>query len=488
MEYPAYGSDVTLELADGAGLTWKLVVPGIALGKPVTLKMTALTGVKSDEIPGDFKGGVLLEPDGLRFRIPATLPVSGEGLSDMIVLFTGTQEGSAMDLTLPGEDKNSALIDHFSSVAADDWQQQKCDELIKMSDEQDKAVRAEVKNFLDLHKNDIQVPVPPSIPIECADKATPSSDQFLNDASEPEITLIRKLLSIKKDQQLLGKDNDGSSFSLELLQLTSRLEEKARLLMQTYKGQEEKLIPDSQFVLSVAKSIQLLGGEYDSTLLADIGQWAADTVDQLIKDIREKHDYRKVNAVWLVAKWAALLGNDSKSVEYIMNKLEKALLFKFQGTFNFSMGDEEWILKSEFPVRMNISQGWNWMGSGSGTTAVTFKFTGPTAVTPPFVVNALINSFDACAGTANITVDRFYGESETITIRDHSVTQGYTFIIWDGSYQSKKGGGGTIDGYTFPVTVHNMDANAVDEAIEGESCSAGGCQANFEIKLVHTPK
>jgi hypothetical protein len=500
VEYPADGSDVTLELTDGAGLDWKLVVPGIALGQPQTLKMTALSGLQSSNIPGALKGGVLLEPDGLSFRIPATLTVSGAGLGNKIVLLTGAQDGSAMDVALPGVEGNSALIAHFSSAAADDWQETDLDDFGNWLDGLDKDAMAAAKAFLNAHKNDIRVPVPPSIPLECRDQNGQSADdasldQFLKDAGEPENTLISNLLSIKRDKALVGRPYD-ETYSLEI-ELASRLVKKAQLLLQTYKGVDDKLFAVATFAISAGRQIQLLGGEFDTQILVDIGQWCSDAIDRLIKDIAEKHDYRKVNAVWLMAKWAALLGNESKSVEDIISKLEGALLFKFQGTFNYTTLDSKWVMKSEFPVRLTISQQAFWTGSGSGSYSYTFLKSGNvSAETQPFTVHALMNKFDACAATVSITVDQFSGESETMHVEDlDPVTQPYVKTAWDFAFRNYKGNGeswfnpgsGSIDGYTFPLTLRNLDINAVDETVEGNTNCGGKCKVDFEIKLIHTP-
>ncbi len=72
-EYKADGSELKLELTDGAGLTWTLVIPDQALDYPQKLSMTSLKDLSSEDIVGKLVGGVMLEPDGLQFIIPARL-------------------------------------------------------------------------------------------------------------------------------------------------------------------------------------------------------------------------------------------------------------------------------------------------------------------------------------------------------------------------------------------------------------------------------
>jgi hypothetical protein len=485
VEYPADGTDVTLELTDDSGLTWKLVVPGIALEQPQTLKMTALSGLQSDDIPGELQGGILLEPDGLLFLVPATLTVTGEGLGDKIMLLTGAQNGSAMDLTLPGEETNSALIYHFSSAVANNWQGGSLDDFRNWLNKQNADVEAEARQFLKDHKNDLKVPEPPSIPLECPGKDSPSAAQFVKDASEPEATLIIKLLSIKKGQALVGNPYD-ETFSLEL-SLVSRLLKKASLLLKTYNKQEDKFTAVAAFALNSLREAQLLGGGNDSPLLANIGQMCADMVDQLIKDIKEKHEYRKIGAVWTMAKNAALMGNTSQSVEDLLSKLQSALVFQFKGKFHFYTGDSDWVMDSEFPVRLDEAMFDVWKGSGSGTTVYIDKKPGEhgvyTMVPSPFTVNAQINSFDACEGTANISVDRFTGDSETLTYTDHTWSGPITKTFWEGLFKNYT----SHLGYTFTVKLHDKDVNAVDETIVTDHCGGGGCYGDFNIKLEHKP-
>lgn len=70
--------DTVLKLTDGRGLSYELVVPAGSITQRISITMRALTGLSSTTVPGKLLGGVLLEPDGLRFAVPATLSVSSQ--------------------------------------------------------------------------------------------------------------------------------------------------------------------------------------------------------------------------------------------------------------------------------------------------------------------------------------------------------------------------------------------------------------------------
>jgi hypothetical protein len=68
--------DTVLEVKDASGLTWKLTIPANGLLSEETITMTPLKDVK--DANGRELSGVLLEPDGLKFIIPATLTITGD--------------------------------------------------------------------------------------------------------------------------------------------------------------------------------------------------------------------------------------------------------------------------------------------------------------------------------------------------------------------------------------------------------------------------
>lgn len=108
-----------LELVDESGATWQLVIHPYSLDQPVTIKMTALKGITSEDAPVPYSGGVLLEPDGLVFLTPASLKISGSKTQDTVVL-TGSSQGDSMAFILDNSPDEGFSIAHFSTLVATD--------------------------------------------------------------------------------------------------------------------------------------------------------------------------------------------------------------------------------------------------------------------------------------------------------------------------------------------------------------------------------
>ena len=153
----------TLSLESGNGLNWVLTIPAGALDHPETITMTDMKNVSSSL--GDISGGVVLQPDGLSFTVPATLSVRGAGIETSGLLFSGNGKGEELELSIVqrNQDAVEMTLFHFSTayVSNDDTviaglAQDARDSIRKMS--------ALAKQIL---KRPIEVPVPPAIPIKC---------------------------------------------------------------------------------------------------------------------------------------------------------------------------------------------------------------------------------------------------------------------------------------------------------------------------------
>ena len=102
---------------------------------------------------------------------------------------------------------------------------------------------------------------------------------------------------------------------------------------------------------------------------------------------------------------------------------------------------------------------------------------------PKFSVAATLRNFDACAGTADLTVDRFYADAETYQFENGDLSLSMVRTPFELEFAKYLKGGV----YTFPVQVHNLDPNMVDQTVEAIS-TAGTVQTEFHIVLTHTPK
>jgi hypothetical protein len=286
LDYPADGSSQQLFLTDGSGFTWILEIPGDALDQPQTIRMTALSDLKSNDVPLDLKSGILLEPDGLKFITPATLTVMGDNLGSRAFILTGAQDGSGMELTLPGDEPSglSAQVTHFSTVVTGDADTEEVTN--KLTDRANADAKALIDQVNTLLQNkDIQVPVPPTLPLEYIDKATGHANgaaiqEFIDIASQPEGTFITALLKINYLQEILSQEVFPVDNITPLIpRLFWRLEKKAILLINQYNGKPEKFLAVTAFALGINKDEATLAVSKANSFLDMIGTWA----DQLIE-------------------------------------------------------------------------------------------------------------------------------------------------------------------------------------------------------------
>jgi hypothetical protein len=493
VDLPADGSETTLTLTDGAGLTWKLVIPGDAIDAATAISMTALADLVSADIPGRLAGGILLEPDGLTFVVPARLTVTGGSPGGTPVLLTGGHDGSAMQFALPADDAGgSAWISHFSSVIDVDVDVDAALQSVTAKLDRDWQAATAAAQAL-LKDTGISVPEPPSIPLDCvaADAASANAkslDDFVAAVGNPEMDLIRNLLAVERQRQLLGQSGDPS-FAL-VNQLLGRLEKKVLLLMETYTGRPEKLQAVTTTALGIARSMELLGSPA-TAILGQLAAWWRASIDPLLDDVIEKHDYAKAATVVWVARSASLLGAAVDDDE-VLRKLEAALTFGLEAQLNVHWPVGDWLLASKFVMaNQGFASGSGRFLTGEGTgeyvslSSEEFGFTEASG----FPVRATLQGFDACAGTAELTVDRFSADAETYQSTDPDNTTGpVTGSIVKPAFEAAFEEYLKDGVYAFPVEVHNLDPRMVDQTIEAAPPSQGLFTLEFDIVLTHTPK
>ncbi len=491
VDFPADGSEATLTLTDGAGLTWTLVMPGDALGAPRTVSMTGLADLASADIPGRLAGGIMLEPDGLTFVVPARLTVTGGSPGATSILLTGGQDGSAMQFALPADDAGgSAWISHFSSVIDVDVDAALPPVTAKLDRDWQAATAAAQALLKD---TGVSVPEPPSLPLDCvsADAAksnAKSLDDFVAAVGDPEMDLIRNLLAVERQRQLLGQSGDPS-FTL-VKQLLGRLETKVLLLLETYTGRPEKLQAVTAAALGIGRSMELLGSPA-TAILGQLAAWWGASIDPLLDDVIEKHDYAKAATVVWVARSASLLGAAVDDDE-ILRKLEAALTFGLEAQLTVHWPGGDWLLASTFVMANQVfasGSGRFLTGEGTGEyaslTSDELEFTEASG----FPVRATLQNFDACAGTAELTVDRFSADAETYQSTDPESNAGpVTGSIVKPAFESAFEEYLKDGVYAFPVEVHNLDPRMVDQTIEAAPLSQGLFTLEFDIVLTHTPR
>ena len=117
VDYSPMGGAVFLELKDGAGNQWRLDIPENALPYGETISMQLSESNTTDIVSGKLNAGVLLQPEGLQFIIPATLTVTGPVASDQTCVFFGNHSGDDLNFA-PSDvasDNLKVQVEHFSA-------------------------------------------------------------------------------------------------------------------------------------------------------------------------------------------------------------------------------------------------------------------------------------------------------------------------------------------------------------------------------------
>ncbi|HOS68900.1 MAG TPA: hypothetical protein PL076_02290 [Bacillota bacterium] len=492
---PLAGDALTLELTDNAGLHWTLKVPAGAVKWPETITMTALTDVRSSDIPGKL-AGVMLEPDGLRFDAPAQLTVSGSAPGGSAIFLSGNANGSSVTFAMPGDKPNSTLVTHFSTLLLN-WGDEDPDfEAIRERGvEMYKTLAQMAREML---KEKIKLPVPPSLSPHCVGQAEKEANskklaEFENAFNNPEMPLLEYMLSIRTQLQLSGSSYIDSAAENGLMQ---RMVSKADALISKYGDDAEKLTAIASAVMKTAYNASFEGGaENDAApLLTKLGELYVKAIDKFFLKLTKEHDYRYVEAIVDALRVAHLLGaGEHISYEELAERLEKALHFDVKITYTCQIVTAKNILEASFPIESNtLGQQLELKGSGTGSL-IYYLDSGDERITadaPDFTVQLSVTDFMPCEGTAAITLDGFTPEYETyynekgIPMLKFPVLRGnWSNLFYDYRRFDPVSESGF---YKFPVALNVGKAYAVEETIQVSDGEGG--TGNLEFRLEHTPQ
>jgi hypothetical protein len=464
----------------------------MALPAAQAISMTSLKDIASSDLVGTLVSGVQLEPDGLQFIFPARLTISGPASQGIMILLGGNQDGSQMSYLIPDPDAqgSSALIYHFSSTIGDELQDPQIPLMLK---EAQAAYNEAAKLAKQVLKDPISTPTPPSSVLGCmdtneSDQAGKQFDQFMSAFNNPEMAVISSLLSAARNIELLG--GERTDFSLEN-RLVQRLVTKASNLIASHGNKVEYLPAITNVTLQSLRNQALLGGGDDASAQKMTNQLAAmwkKAIDELLKEVVEKHEYRNVSAVIEAARKALLLGSDIDT-QKIFDKLRKAMHFDVEPKYTLNLATaHHWKFEGSFPLEANWdSATLRIEGDGTGNFSSYIYDGAPdySATTPSFSVNAQVTEFDPCNGTAKFSVDQFSPASETVTITDEDDVQTISTEITKSAWETHFGDKLSDGRYTFEVTINNNSENAVDQTF---TQGYGPNETLFEIKLKHTPQ
>jgi hypothetical protein len=369
--------ETTLQVEDSSGLTWKLTIPSNALVDEATITMTPLKDVKGAN--GGDLSGVLLEPDGLKFIVPATLTVTGNGAGEGWI-YCADHKGMDPELALTQQVDGGieCKISHFSSVVVDKSSPLSDPDKKAQIDNSAKKVIAEVKKLL---KKKAKLPEPPSIKLEClTDDNFKEANKYRKRLFEEE-TACLATLSMLYTVYKHANDPMAEEVKPLLEQLSKRAESKITEFFEKYSPDPERfllavtLLEDAMITflgnhLAAIKSEDKDSFEDQIIRLTDLLlDWGKHTMDYIIEQIRTKHNYRLAATACFVNEFLKVFGED------MLDEIRDAYTFKvtFEGSIinDWEGGTETWRSKGEALVQLGddiySGENLNLLLSGEGT-------------------------------------------------------------------------------------------------------------------------
>jgi hypothetical protein len=382
----------------------------------------------------------------------------------------------------------SAQVTHFSSYGADDLDEAA---LMTLAEARYRELQASAREVL--ADRQLEVPVPPALPLQCVrgDEAAANEaamSAFREAFADPEIVLVQQMLAVGTDLQLLGSQTEVFTTEKELV---ARSVSKARALFLEYGNDVSYLPAVGAVLLNALRNAQLLGTA-DPEIDADFAELAAmyrRQIQGLLDELIEQHEYRNVQAILDMERWAALLVGAKGGPEELLASIEGAMRFELQLSYTLVIGgNQTYVFESSIPVRWETGDGRtnHLMGSGTGSLTSYTNVPAPEVIVrvAPFPVIADLSEFSPCDGTAKLRISPLVPETVIID-EELSADMHLTMNSWTEMFGEFEDGGG----YLFPLELRNGDAMAVEMPVERTAPgSQGQVVGALGIRLVHQPE
>jgi hypothetical protein len=492
--YAADGQPVSLTLTDASGLVWRLDVPGDALVQPVAIRMTALKELTSAALPGAVTGGVLLEPNGLRFLTPATLTVTAPAESKVGFVLIGQHDGTGIELapTTAEQGSLSAQLFHFSVGASTSSDEATMDRLKQGALSDYESAKAAAQELL---KQAVTVPPPPDVKLHCMGTAAYQDPEaalaeYEKKVSSPEEEVRNRLLGAAKALALLGQQAPSDE-ALKLAQdVQARVVKKTSTLVKTYATQPDKFMAVARVALNAERNNQLLGGSDDSGTMTTLATWAGVVLDFYIDELKVRHDYRVIPSLYYIARIGALLG--ASNADGAIDRILAAMTFTAYFDTTLAMSGEntlQWHVNGNVTIDKTAEQVEAWEGTADGKY-LDFSSTNPDIkgmVMPNlFPVTVKIIKLDACEeNTVELSVSAIGADSEVYISPKGNVPASPGFIksMAFGMMFEKYDQETSLYKFNMPLT--NLDQEAARETFTN---AYGGASFQYDLKLHHDPK
>ena len=540
------GEPLSLSITDSADAMWTLDIPAGALLTAQTITMTALRDITTDGLFDTLDGGVLLEPDGLTFFVPATLTVSGGVNGADIIMLSGDHSGGNLDVPYYEVGAHSATIyiSHFSSYYALDgsggifwdngdgtWTYQDnpghdtsqhskwaegyepvegddpswdnvSQEIRDMIDSLDRTkLTKSQKAAIELLKKPVKPPDidPPSVWFDDCPEKTDIS-KFLKAFNSPEMPIIEKLW---KDQKKASENfikkyptpesvdvgkvmDDLNSYAGNMMlakALYERLAEKANMLIDKY-----KYMPDKFYAVGMAASMLNVFLGFGKVNIAEMDKWFRETWNYHMHRLVDNHDYHRMHVFDYITLVGAFAG--AKVPQDYPQKISNALTFRVE----WEMEEHAFFTicsKGEVTVSMNQIKDDDYFGEADGDGKLT-KFDDPEGHVyvpsfPSFNNKAQLYKLDPCmTKTISVDIDKF-GTDFTAMARTEQGDFPVPFPDYPEPLLHMMDGHFSFSTalYTFKLDLNNLDEKCADSSFKAQQEELSH---TLDIKIFHQPK
>ena len=508
---------VNISATDASGIKWELSIPRQSFADSTIISIIPIKDVRSDTVY-NITNGVMFEPDGFQFSSPATLTVTLPASSKTHLFYLFNQNGKRLDFAPVSETGGvyKISITHFSGAATGTPRNIKdyCD--IATSKYQ---VALDEENAL--LSQSINPPVPPDIDIECGMDAAKEQalNNYIKDFMQPEDTVIKGMLGALAGMQMANCNQSTTAGGLaQVAPLAERLVKKAEMLYDQYSNNNKKFPAVAKAMLSADASLQLLGGTPPVDDLSKLGNWATKYFNDELTNLKQNHDYKVIKLLLTLAGQAQLFGNNSN---LFLSQIENALTFKFyinedlKAVLSDNTLADHIVFGGAFDVQLSFTAN-GLTGTGDIDYISGYLIDGcldskgnpqgghdEINLPQSFSLTVRIDSVDLCKtdaikmkfsqlGAFNEDWTYGVGISGVVTsscaryvVPNHQFTLTDNYGVFGGTQYLDSNTGK----YSFPVTIQNGNAVAVDKTYNlSQPYSDGVYSANLVIKLVHTPQ
>lgn len=497
VNYPADGTEITLSVTDGLGMVWTLTIPGEALMYSEGISMTPLSDFESSSYPGTITGGVMLLPSGLEFLVPAQLSVSHPEKPVEGLILGGNNQGAGLEFMEVELSDNgvSASVYHFSSALFNPLDDPKINELKKLADQR---VRDAIKATREMLKQPLEIPTPPSIPLECiGDNEIKIASEYTEALGNPESLLIRQLLGAGRAYNLLHGNDDLGSLDWAV-KLSERIMKKVNKLIKTYQPQPEKYLAVMYANSRYSRESAILGIHEDwLPRFSELVPWAEATRDHCVEQVRDKHNFKYFRSILELEKAIALFSEISggRSYDEILETIKEIMTFEIYYELIYNDDDETIIrLKGDGKVKY-VEQGHYYFGNATAEyTSYVVTFAEPEdkrEIEPKaFPVNVVITFTDFCDKDpkVNIILEMIGSKEEEHVIIDKdgvrgSVKMPIVNMMADSMFEGTIGPMGS--GFIFSLPMHNQKEIVANETIKEKQ---GNTTMTMYLQVTHTPE